>query len=976
MATTAPIAARPRVTDKKHHDALHQTHQRSSKKVRRSDGKAIAKSVDCLQTSSSTRTATLAELQEGCLFIRRASVIAFERVPGFERPIDRRQLWTALAELPVDKRETLADGLRRTELIYHIVGVVGTETKRLRIGPVCLPVVASIYRLSLILKSTTSKMPAAPDLNLNAPPLLVVPGSIVVENVEELFSEARWPPTSHFTQTILSDEGLPSICQVPPFVSGELQQPKRMRSLAEFHREVSFSGSHVPAHYFALSEYFIGKAYFDLARYFPPAQLLGQTAEYAKRLLDHLRGCSWSALLSRFLAIEKATERFIDGDSLVRFVFAETDVLPKIYEMLPSWMDRDAAIQELADKPRGAAASSAWMVGLMRALAEWLDLVRAVYMHMCGESYSLEGAIFHKQTITNDKELQCVRYLVELGMMQSFVSVASMCNPPPKTLIDGAMRLAKYGFGEVKAVLPSELAVGKCLWWHPCAAFSSAFGAVESVVTLLGFMYEAAMDAYMRERINSVCTTATLAVRLSIFEVEKERIRSDKSSTKNKERLERICASQEARARLHDYEECAIVDAIPTSPLLQASLRRVLLSAEPIPRGVTAFWERLKPALAENPFGYVGSNATSLIQTRFAATNHSDALTIVDYAIRFPIVFFDLPQSNFGELAHPRAIGRQVEVMLKSTATYNFGPEDVNASRAMSTNTCMHISSHTKTQRILALHEAEKFTISEIKELLVHAFSSVSDSARSLTLWVIADMSAYDMGGLSLLRRVASAPSPKAVVSEPVPLISLRACTVYESLSAGLAIAALCAEQSGVHAKVPEEIGDTLLFCEDDCDSIDTHGAIEDGPGVPLIPLYSSSLPRRRSRTAAAPPISQLKNVGINKLYLSSLTSWRELYTVMCYCVHGLVVVGSKEALIRLTHSEWPANFAYTPKEEHRLAQNTVNTLEETIRRPDGSEVTVDLQALYAPAPSVDLFTALTVCKPIGASVDTSAALT
>jgi hypothetical protein len=254
-------------------------------------------------------------------------------------------------------------------------------------------------------------------------------------------------------------------------------------------------------------------------------------------------------------------------------------------------------------------------------------------------------------------------------------------------------------------------------------------------------------------------------------------------------------------------------------------------------------------------------------------------------ALEYPVVMVDYPYSY----AERKTLDRDLLDLACTMADYNIGPEELHLLPYFATDTLL-LRRSTSENRFVVLKEVDKWPMQHLKEALQTLFfdwRGTGMARGTCILWIFADFSALDTGALSVLTHFAK--------DKPhMKRISLRQHLVAASAISELATRVQLREACQMGG---EDIENFMVLCKTDEKSIDrewTHVDPDTGVSVSMVdsvPLVQLSLdtlhlyrdPEKRPRYA--------------KVQLSSISNWRQLYTITCYATDFLLLVGTDRML-------------------------------------------------------------------------------
>lgn len=268
-------------------------------------------------------------------------------------------------------------------------------------------------------------------------------------------------------------------------------------------------------------------------------------------------------------------------------------------------------------------------------------------------------------------------------------------------------------------------------------------------------------------------------------------------------------------------------------------------------------------------------------------TSNSDAFTkqVVLEGLDYPIVLVDYPFSY----AERKSSGQDLLDSVSYISDYNIGPEELHLLPYFTVDTLFAKRSSSQ-DRLLVLKEVEKWPIQHLKEVLQTLFYNWRGTGMvqgACALWVFADFHALDVGALSVLTHFAKG-------KPHLKHISLRNHLVKDSLVASLAAQVQLSEACQIQG---DDIDGYLVFSKTDETEI-TQEWFETDPvrgevlvhsqNVPIVQLSMDTLYRYRDPT---------KRPRYAKVQLSSISDWRQLYTITCYVSDLLILVGTERML-------------------------------------------------------------------------------
>lgn len=573
-------------------------------------------------------------------------------------------------------------------------------------------------------------------------------------------------------------------------------------------------------------------------------------------------------------------------------------------------------------------------------LANWFTTLRAVYYGLLGVDGLDRGSIYPRRFVLTTEERPYVQYLVDKDIVRLY-SGFNARGPSPIL-----RHLTNKDCGQlVENVMPGVLYTV-----HAFMQTKATFATVTEVVSMLTTGYRSSLASYTR--INSKnfrfeAKTQTLTYEQEYVSLSKSyamhvKINGGVLNEDLAEAHERLkVVSQRKRARLEPHE-IAFLDGHRWPPHQRAAIEEDLLTRDAVPtEGTTAFWEGLSTLAtgAFREFRYCDAcrlmdRFEQIASTRLVAPAAklppsseliNEVRQLVRKALRYPIVVINMPEANVGERRPPGSNAADLFASVaREMADACFGPGEVPYAQFTTRDTLLFKRCDvfkTPSAKLVSLHEVEKWTPADLQEVLSACFfdwdgrDSWKAPVNSHVLWVWADRSAIDMGALSVLMETADIPAEA--------MLDLRSISVRESECAGLAATLLFKRDS---------LGDSYTNDTTDDDDL----VIIDADGSSLTkakPTADTDMPvikERLTLTKASVDdvhfslndhvtdakffdgVAQAKQISMSDLprirlgvdrpnigwvELSSLSSWREIYTLMCHVRCALILKGGIKSL-------------------------------------------------------------------------------
>lgn len=554
------------------------------------------------------------------------------------------------------------------------------------------------------------------------------------------------------------------------------------------------------------------------------------------------------------------------------------------------------------------------------AAANWFDTLRAVYYNVVGNLCLELGAFYSLPIAFSREERPYVQYLMDKNIIKLYIGF----NPRGMSLVKRPQQRDSDGWG---ILVEKDVQADVHYTVHPAMQVRIILDTLREVSAKLVKGYADSLSAFVKvcsRNCRFVAGTQTLCYEEEFRSLSKayeigvklnEGVLSDDLNAK----LARLkILSKRRRSKLEPHER----DFLDGHRWLQHQreiLEDDLLKRDAVPASNTVFWEGIAELAIGNPKQFLYcSKEQQPFMSRFelcverrmkppaASCPPSEeciagARKLMAQALCHPIVLFNMPETNVGERRKPHNSADLFCAAAREMADMCFGPAEVPYALLTTRDSLLFRRCDALTNRsakLISLHELEKWTPGDLQEVLSACFydwdgrESWRAPVDTHVLWIWADRNAIDMGALSVLLSNVHIPEEA--------MLDLRSICVQESECAGLLTTMRFKPQvlveddvEDVECPVPV-INERLVLTNGDCERLDfvlydeaTKQVIRQGPAEAQ-KMSMDMLPSIRSGVGRP---------AIGWVELSSLSSWRQIYTLMCHVKHCLMLHGGTSSL-------------------------------------------------------------------------------
>lgn len=572
-----------------------------------------------------------------------------------------------------------------------------------------------------------------------------------------------------------------------------------------------------------------------------------------------------------------------------------------------------------------------------QALANWFTTLRGVYYALLGIEGLELGSIYPRRVVLSEEERPYVQYLVDKNILRLY----SGFNPR------GSSPIIRHITGKDCGQLVKNVLPGTVYTVHAFMQTNTTIDTVIEVVTMLVTGYQNSLADYTRVnsknfRFDAKTQTLTyeqeyvlLSKNYSMCATLSGGVLTEELAAAH-ERLKVV--SQRKRESLEPHET-AFLDRNNWPPFQRAVIEEDLLTRDAVPECAESFWNGLSTlttgSLREfrycdasrlmNRFEVIASTRLSAPASKYPPSSElvNEVRQLVRRALRYPIVIINMPEANVGERRpHGLNAADLFASVAREMADACFGPGEVPYAQLTTRDSLLfkrYETFKTPSAKLVSLHEVEKWTPADLQEVLSACFfdwdgrDSWKAPVNSHVLWVWADRSAIDMGALSVLLETAGVPQEA--------FIDLRSICVKESECAGLA-ATLLFKRENLGDSYTGDSTDDFVIIEADgtCAVTSRPTADTDMPTIKErlsltkvsvedvhFSLHDTATDAKLFEGVAQPrqvAMSDLPRVrlGVDRpnigwVEISSLSSWREIYTLMCHVRCALILKGGIKSL-------------------------------------------------------------------------------